>query len=368
MSLLEIYNTRMAHSRYLENARSNEISSSWRITLADRLELAFSIPIGFKIHEVRPRAPEVLQGHVAAAAVPGPPSLGPLADFVGTWSGIGFNTIFRPQKQTFPLPIPVPGDNLLELNLTSETLSFSPSLGSIPNRGMLQDDIFLNGVPYVQSINDVTNPAPPTGIHFEPGIWLSVPATTNPQEPISLARLASIPHGTTIVAQGVAFPAKAGPPNIHSVDITPFPVGGGAPIKFPSQTASKQDTARIPQDLTAWINAGTITQALLDDPNLLLRNAIAVQNILSTTTIVVSTDPASPLFGGGTDNIAFLLGNPAGTTPNANAVTMAAIFWIETVEHQLHIDFPNGSAPTTVEPRGAPFGLPVPTFLLDPPI
>jgi hypothetical protein len=336
--------------------------------LADRLESAFSIPIGFKIHEVRPRAPEVLQGHVAAAAVLGPPSLGPLSDFVGTWSGIGFNTIFRPQKQTFPLPIPVPGDNLLELNLTSETLSFSPSLGSIPNRGMLQDDIFLNGVPYVQSINDVTNPAPPTGIHFEPGIWLSVPATTNPQEPISLARLASIPHGTTIVAQGVAFPPKAGPPNIHSVDITPFPVGGGAPIKFPSQTASKQDTARIPQDLTAWINAGTITQALLDDPNSLLRNAIAVQNILSTTTIVVSTDPASPLFGGGTDNIAFLLGNAAGTTPNANAVTVSAVFWIETVEHQLHIDFPNGSAPTTVEPRGAPFGLPVPSFLLDPPI
>ena len=336
--------------------------------MADRLESAFSIPIGFKIHEVRPRAPEVLQGHVAAAAVSGPPSLGPLSDFVGTWSGIGFNTIFRPQKQTFPLPIPVPGDNLLELNLTSETLSFSPSLGSIPNRGMLQDDIFLNGVPYVQSINDVTNPAPPTGIHFEPGIWLSVPVTTNPQEPISLARLASIPHGTTIVAQGVAFPPKAGPPNIHSVDITPFPVGGGAPIKFPSQTASKQDTARIPQDLTAWIKAGTITQALLDDPNSLLRNAIAVQNILSTTTIVVSTDPASPLFGGGTDNIAFLLGNAAGTIPNANAVTVSAAFWIETVEHQLHIDFPNGSAPTTVEPRGAPFGLPVPSFLLDPPI
>ena len=336
--------------------------------MVERLESAFLIPSNFKIHEVRPRAPEVLEGSVAPAAVPAPPSLGPLAAFVGTWKGIGFNTIFRPQKQTFPLPIPAPGDNLLELNLTSETLSFSPSLGSIPNRGTLQDDIFLNGVPYVQSINDVTNPAPPTGIHFEPGIWLSVPATTNPQEPISLARMASIPHGTTIVAQGAALPAKAGPPNIHSVDITPFPVGGGAPIKFPSQTASKQDTARIPQDLTAWINAGAITQALLDDPNSLLRNAIAVQNILSTTTIVVSTDPASPLFGGGTDNIAFLLGNAAGTTPNANAVTVSAVFWIETVEHQLHIDFPNGSAPTTVEPRGAPFGLPTPSFLLDPPI
>jgi hypothetical protein len=168
---------------------------------------------------------------------------------------------------------------------------------------------------------------------------------------------ASIPHGVTIVAQGVALPEKVGPPAIHSVDITPTPIGGGAPIRFPSQTAANQNTARIPQDLTAWMNAGTITQGLLDDPNLLLRNAIAVQNILSTTVIAVSTNPALPLFGGGADNIAFLLGSAAGTTPNGNAVTMSAVFWIETVEHQLHIDFPNGSAPTTVEPRGAPFGL-----------
>ena len=313
--------------------------------MADGLESSFFIPKNFKIQEVRPRAMGVQQGIAPAAAAP---ALGPLAAFVGTWRGIGFNTIFRPQKQTFPLPHPAPGDNLLELNLTSETLSFSPSLGSVPNRGMLQDDIFLNGVPYVQSISDVTDPAPPTGIHFEPGIWLIAPPTTNPQEPTSIARMASIPHGVTIVAQGVARPPQPGPPNIHSVDITPTPVGGGAPIRFPSQTAANQNTARIPQDLTPWITAGTITQGLLDDPNLLLKNAIAVQNILSTTTIVVSTNPASPLFGGGTDNIAFLLGDAAGTNPNANAVKMDAVFWIETVEHQLHIDFPNGSAPTTV--------------------
>ena len=82
-------------------------------------------PKDFKIHEVRPRAPAVLQGVAALAAAPPPPPLGPLAAFEGTWIGIGFNTIFRPQKQTFPLPHPAPGDNLLELNLTSETLSFS---------------------------------------------------------------------------------------------------------------------------------------------------------------------------------------------------------------------------------------------------
>jgi hypothetical protein len=109
------------------------------IRMADRLEPAFSIPKGFKIHQVRARTPEVLQGITALAAPTPPPTLGPLVAFEGTWSGIGFNTIFRPQKRTFPVPHPAPSDNLLELNLTSETLSFSPSLGSIPNRGMLQE-------------------------------------------------------------------------------------------------------------------------------------------------------------------------------------------------------------------------------------
>ena len=40
--------------------------------------------------------------------------------------------------------------------------------------------------------------------------------------------------------------------------------------------------------------------SLRDQAYTLLKNAIAVQNILSTTTIVVSPNPASPLFGGGT--------------------------------------------------------------------
>jgi hypothetical protein len=140
------------------------------------------------------------------------------------------------------------------------------------------------------------------------------------------------------------------------------------PAPFSSVTDIIRNAARIPQDLTPWLNAGTITQGLLDDPNQMLKKAISVQNILSTTTMIVSTNPKSPLFGGGTSNIAFLLGNAAGNPANANAIQIDAIFWIETVEHQLHIDFPNGSAPTTVQPRGAPFGLPVPTYLLDPPV
>jgi hypothetical protein len=331
------------------------------------LQTAFRIPDNFKIHQV-PTAPP---GHeIAAAAQLAPPPLNALAGFNGTFTGNGFNTIFRPQKTTTPLPIPVPGDNVLELNLTSETLSFSPSLGSIPNRGTVQGDLFMNGVPYVQSVSDITNPSQSTGIHFEPGIWLAVPATTVPQEVTTVARMGSIPHGTTIMAQGTVL-TVAGGPIINPVDITPTVIKTGVKVpKFPSQTAANQQTARIPQDLTPFMLQGTINQALLDDPNSLLKLHIAGQNIVSTTVLIIATNPASPVFGGGTDNIAFLLGDPAATNPNAQAVTMSAIFWIETVQYTLQIPaFAPGQGPITVQPDGPrPFGRPIPSFNVDPPI
>ncbi|MGH7041216.1 MAG: heme-binding protein, partial [Acetobacteraceae bacterium] len=301
---------------------------------------AISLPTGFRIEEV----PSLARSGTAVPLnlTPGPalPSLGPLAAFTGTWTGTGFNTIFRPNNPQTPtvLPVPLPvGDNILELNLTSETLSFSNSLGSVPNRGMVQGDVFLNGVPYLQAISDVTTANPGVGIHLEPGLWLCVPQTADPAEGQTLVRMASIPHGTTIVAQGTST-TISGKPTIPAVDITPFTTANPAnKILFPSQTAANKTTPRIPQDLTSLISAGTITQAMLTDPNTVLRNHIAGQTITSTTVISIATSPAAPLFGGGTDNIAFLLGNAAASAPNAQTTRMVATFWIETVEHVLHL-------------------------------
>jgi hypothetical protein len=340
-----------------------------KVPTAEPLELkpAFSMPGGFRITEV-PHAPG------RTPPVTAPPDLGPLAAFTGTFRGSGFNTIFRPDSSTTPtvLPKPVTGsDNILELNLTSETLSFSPSLGSVPNRGSgAQADAFLNGVPYLQTISDVTNPSQPTGIHFEPGLWIIVPTTSAPAEGTSLARMASIPHGTTIDAQGTAITIN-GPPTIPAVDITPFTVAPpNNKIVFPSQTATNDATPRIPQDLASFIAAGTITQAILSDPNTVLRNHIAGQKIISTSVISISTSPALPLFGGGTDNIAFLLGDPNAATPNANAVKMVATFWIETVEHTIVVPpFKPGQPPLALKPDAAQAGQgPVPTFHVEPPI
>ena len=80
---------------------------------------------------------EVLPSPLAPPPPPPPPSLGPLAAFSANFAGNGFNTIFRPDNTVTPtkLPIPVTSDNILELNLSQESLSFSPSLGAVPNRG-----------------------------------------------------------------------------------------------------------------------------------------------------------------------------------------------------------------------------------------
>ncbi len=338
-----------------------------------------SLPSNFVFGEVRSIAPAVrpaVAGAAVAAAAPAPtpaPDLGPIAAFVGTFTGSGFNTIFRPNnsKTPTPLPIPVvPGDNILELNLTTESLAFSPSLGSVPNRGTTpQGDIFLNGVPYLQTIQDVTTAGQSVGIHAEPGLWMSVPPTDDPAEGSTVARMGSIPHGTTIQAQGTSL-TVAGGPIIAPVDITPF-VTGSSPkklIPFASQTAATPGTPRIPQDLTSFIAAGTITQAMLTDPNTVLRNQIAGQTITSTTVILIDTNPTPPIVGGGTDNVAFLQGNPPASAPNAQAVEMSAIFWVETVQTTLLVPpFPLGPDPIILPCAPSFSGQIVPSFCVQPP-
>jgi hypothetical protein len=302
------------------------------------------------------------------------PPLGPLAAFVGTFTGRGFNTIFRPNSTVTPTQLPSmppegPPDNVLELNLTTETLSFSAPLGMVPNRGSgHQPDASLNGVPYLQTISDVTLPGQSVGIHFEPGLWMHVPPTGIPDEGESVVRMASIPHGTTIEAQGTFTPPIPGKPVFEKSDITPNFVNG--PLhRFPSQTVTDEKTERIPQDLTSFAAAGTITQEILDDPNLVLANHIANQNVTSFVAMTINTIPKAPLFGGGTDNIAFLLGDAGGTaTPNANATQMSATFWIETVEYVLEIPpTPYGYPPRRIPAPTGEAGQPVPTFLVDPP-
>jgi hypothetical protein len=279
-----------------------------------------------------------------------------LSAFKGTFVGPGLNTIFRPnsdpptttefENEVTPPPPHGASGNVLELNLMIETLAFSGSIGAVPNRGLQrQNDIILNGITYLQTVVDVTNTMTgkadgcPTDTHIEPGLWIAVPATTHPKLGPSIARLGSIPHGTTINAQCLSSTSSItyGPPDMSPVGITPFRIGRPEDkIHFISQNAANPNTPRIPQDLELFIKEGTITQAILDDPVVVLREAIKGQNIIKTVTFEVSTEPISPVSAGGVANIDFLQGSGGiEGRPNANAVKLTSTFWIETVQHRL---------------------------------
>ena len=358
-----------------DNGHSDQATIERPAALPNELEAplatALEVPSDFEFGFIEAKA---------ASTTPPAPDLGPLAHFKGNFTGNGFNTIFRPDGTATPTPFPVaptgPSDNVLELNLTHETLSFNKPLGTVPNRGFVQKDAFLNGVGYLQTIKDVTD-GTPTGIHFEPGLWVIVPVTEDPAEGSTLTRMASIPHGTTINAQGTFQASHPGPPTIHRSDITPFSEGPPhTPFTFPSQTAANETTRRIPQDLSSFVTDGTITQAMLDDPNTVLREAIQGLDITETIRINITTAPAAPLFGGGTDNIAFLWGDEAAVTSNnpagqnAQAALLTATFWIETVRRRLTVQpLAAGKSQVTIHPAPTTGSRrqPVPRFVIRPP-
>ena len=257
-----------------------------------------------------------------AAGVPAHPAgtLGPLAQLPGTWKGHGFNTIWRPHHGG--------QDRFLELNLTTETLSFSTIKGAIPNRGLLMPDIEMFGLTYMQQISETASGA---GLHIEPGIWAHVPATSNPSEPPTVVRMASIPHGTVILAQGTTQFLAGGPPHIPANNIIPFPIGSSPPPDSDFAAASQIFTELDLSKPSAFRQMSPgVRQAIVENPNLVLEEALAGEHVTSRTFIRISTSQ-SPIKGGGTANTAFLqsASNPPGG--NARAAEVDATFWIETL-------------------------------------
>ena len=199
------------------------------------------------------------EGTAAPAAAPAAAGLGPLAGLAGNWSGQGFNAIWRPHTGA--------SDHFLELNVTSDGIDLEVINGNIPNRGLVQGQIFFQGLTYLQQISDanVKVDGAPAGLHIEPGLWINVPPTTDPHEPATVARLASIPHGTTILLQGTATTA-AGGPSIPDVSLTPFTIG------HPNQTVdfAEQHLNQTTQFRTSGVGLTGITQAMLNNANSVL--------------------------------------------------------------------------------------------------
>jgi len=331
--------------------------------------------------------------------------LGLLGELAGTWRGHGFNLIARPDFHDNT-------DLYLQLNHTRETLTFTPIGGPVPNRGFGQDDIELFGLTYLQQISDAAKDG---ALHIEPGIWVTQPTTTFPPESVPapaqlVARMGTIPHGNSVLAEGIAEPFN-GPPvltvpgsqysfsKFPSFNSTPFGVPPTAPeilinaagssetltaptvpaTPFPQYDLSVPIGPIPPGPLNPPFTLNTRTpfetvpldppipntpqnQALVNDPIVFLQDDIkelvdqgytfegAVLNIATQTPINfltvansgargVATPVAVPEFGGGIENIQFLLGQTVNVgippkpdpEPNAQTSLVYATFWIETV-------------------------------------
>jgi hypothetical protein len=254
-----------------------------------------------------PSAREDGSGRLSDGPSVGDPERRPLQLLPGVWTGAGFNQIWRPHHRL---------GHFLQLNLTSETLTFNSIGGPVPNRGLDQPDIDLHGVRYLQQIHDNSGFPPPDGggaLHLEPGFFLEVPPTTAPRRGMTIARLASIPHGTTVLLEGTA-ELTEGKPDIPATSITPFTIGSPADeAPFPESDLSvrtRQRNAPLPEG---------INQRLVDDPNRFLRRILTRQDVVSTMTLSLRTRK-----GAGVDNIAFL-------GRNASVSDVRSTFWIETI-------------------------------------
>ncbi|MEU4666781.1 hypothetical protein AB0F91_02150 [Amycolatopsis sp. NPDC023774] len=131
---------------------------------------------------------------------------------------------------------------------------------------------------YTQQIADAATGG---ALHFETGMWLDVPATTAPAAPETVTRLATIPHGDALLAQGEPLTVQGGP-RIDPVASTPIRTSTGKPVTDEKYLAPFKHTA---------LPVGNPAEAVVN-PNVVLTDAIKGQKITETIVLPLSTTEA----------------------------------------------------------------------------
>jgi hypothetical protein len=238
-------------------------------------------------------------------------NLGPLQDLPGFWEGTGFNLIGRPDFDTTN-----EDGFFLELNLLRETIEFTTIGSPVMNRGSKQADVAMYGVTYMHRVTDAT-----TGeaLHIEPGVWLNIPATSEPKADASICRLSTIPHGNSVCATGfVQDVIPDGLPEIPPANTVPFTIGGQPPAPGTKNPFSAYNLSTESKFRTNPLPA-KITQAIIDDPNQMVRDDLQGQTLNHITRLIATTDAS------GIGNIPFI-------TDNANNTSLESVFAIERVQ------------------------------------
>ena len=253
--------------------------------------------------------------HVAKT---GDEDLGPLQLLPGTWEGLpghGWNMI----------ALPFAGGEFnyrLLLNQYDETLKFNLVDKAVPNRGIgredgetVQTDQFIATLDYEQTITQTAAADQPESgqaggadlpIHHEPGLWLHM--VNEITDGLDIARLATIPHGDSVLALGRSGMID-GPPTIPLVNALPEGV---------NQNVDENAYLEPYRFFRDHPFQGVFNPT---DPTALLQ--VALNNVEVKQTTILAVD--STLASGGIVNIPFIV-------RQANAAQMKSTFWIEELE------------------------------------
>lgn len=259
------------------------------------------------------------QGRRIYPADPGDDDLGPLKLLPGTWKnlpnleGRGWNMI--------ALPFAInPGNRPFRVlvNQYNEELKFSLVDKAVPNRGIRRNgttvdaDQLVVTLDYEQMIAQIAaadfpdsgKAGPPKlPIHHEPGLWLHM--TNEIEDGADIARLATIPHGDSVLALGNSAIID-GPPDIPT-RVNALPIGAPQDLEF-GYLAPYKHFHENP-----FLNLFDPT-----DPSALLIAANVGVNIVRTTVLEVDTTVDTA----GISNIPFIV-------KQANASDMKSTFWIQ---------------------------------------
>ncbi|MEQ1662017.1 MAG: heme-binding protein [Thiobacillus sp.] len=247
------------------------------------------------------------------------PTLGPLQLLPGLWKnlpglpGRGWNMIALPFATEPQSPI----NYRLLVNQYNEELRFSLVDKAVPNRGIKRNgtstnsDQFIVTLDYEQTIKQIAaDDFPRSGlagpaelpIHHEPGLLLHM--TNETSDGLDIARLATIPHGDSVLALGRDREV------IGAIDIfeeNGLPIGVNQDLSSPYLAPYKHFHDNLFEGLFDPVR-----------PHLLLAAANQGVNIVRTIELTFDTK----LGTGGITNIPFIV-------DQANATEMKATFWIQ---------------------------------------
>jgi hypothetical protein len=302
-----------------------------------------------KFSEVVPPQPAPT-ARLTNRGAPPPQALGPLEHLLGVWigQGTGWNMIALPFHNA---PAPPAGFSFRVLmNQYNEELRFTFVDDDVPNRGLSRPgqpdfDQFVVTLDYQQKIAQVDAEDRPDSnglagaaglpIHHEPGLWLYERNRRSKDDQIKdgvvseveldVARLASIPHGNSVLALGKSEVHQGMPP-------IP-PLSGLSSGRFEDVTTPDydfRDTSNPDPYLEPFRHyidnpfMGNVAGVpgfpgfSPADMNQILRFANQGVNVVRTTTLTVDSTRKS----GGISNVPF-------SVREAEAVSMKSTFWIQ---------------------------------------